>query len=86
METLRGSQHPALLLKKCPECNFALKSLFHLSGDGKPPHWILFCHNLSCSLFGDPQIEYVFIPDKTYTIVADNLLPDLPPDTSIESD
>ena len=86
MEHLSGSQHPALLSKKCTECNFLLKNQFHPSGDETLPYWTLFCPNFSCPKFGDPQIIYEFETDNRPTVVDDKLIHDTKPDTSIESD
>ena len=86
MENLRGSQHPALLLKKCPECNFALKNQLVLSSSNSSAFWLLFCPNLTCSLFAVPQIRYKFEHDSFNTIVDDQLISEVAPDTSIESD
>ena len=86
MDYLRGSTHPATLLRKCPECNFILKNQFRLSSAETRPHWDLFCHNLTCSLFGEVQICYTFEHNTINTITDSDLRVDTKPDTSIESD
>jgi len=86
METLTGSQHPATLLKKCAGCNFILKNQLHLATPDQPPHFDLFCPNLTCFNFGKVAIRYTLEPLSSAPVVDDNLIHDTKPDTSIESD
>lgn len=86
MEHLKGSTHPATLLKKCPECNFILKNQFRLASTETHPHWDLFCPNLTCPRFGEVAILYQFVSVQPEKVVDSTLFPDNNPDTSIESD
>lgn len=86
MEHLKGAQHPAVYLKKCPECNFMLKNQLNLGTVDQDPYWDLFCPNLTCPNFGIPLIRYTFESDHPIKQVDDTLIDEVAPDTSIESD
>jgi len=86
METLKGSQHPATLMKKCPECNFILKNHFHCGNDDQSPSWVLFCPNLTCPAFGQIAILYEFVTGSAPKLVDPTLISEVPPDTSIQDD
>jgi len=86
MENLSGSDHPALLMKKCPKGNFSLKNHLHLSDGDRQPYWLLFCPNLTCPNFAIPLVNYKLDTPFSPTTVDDNLINEALPDTSIESD